>query len=506
MTTETPLAQLKSRLATIYDLQAAAGLLIWDQQTNMPCGGTPARAEALATLSSLVHKQLTDDDMRRLLETVDAKTDASSVEGALIRLARRDFDQATKLPVKLVAEIARATSLAEPAWVAARKESDFSKFAPHLAQLVKLNKQVAEHTGYQSHPYDALLDIHEPGAKTLEIGDFFAKLKQPLVDLTAQIAHQSDAQDAKKRAAPLFGDFDEAKQEAFGREVIKRFGYDFTRGRQDRAVHPFCIGFGSGDVRITTRFDKGWLQPALFGTLHEAGHALYEQGIDPAFERTPMASGASMSIHESQSRLWENVVGRSRGFWNHFYKPLQQVFPAQLERVSLEDFYRAINTVERTPIRVEADEVTYNLHVLLRFELEVALFENNLKVEDLPAAWNEKMQAYLGLTPTNDAEGVLQDVHWSNGMFGYFPTYSLGNVLAVQLYAAALEAAPSIPEEIANGEFGSLHRWLTENIHTHGKRFEPKELIKRATTGSTLDTAPYLKYLKDKFGELYDLK
>ncbi len=507
MTPEDALQQLKARLATVYDVHAAAGLMTWDQQTYMPQGGTPGRAEALATLSSLAHEHLVSDATKILLDDIGDAFNDDTVDAAFVRVCRRDYERATRLPVRLVADLARATALAEPAWVAARAASNWDMFAPHLERVLMLQQETAEHIGYATHPYDALLDAFEPGATKAELEKLFDELKTALVPLVARITNNVDEHGerpkAKKRNASLHGAFDEAKQEAFGREIAARFGYDFNRGRQDRAVHPFCISFNTGDVRITTRFDRTWISPALFGTLHEAGHAMYEQGVDTRFARTPIAGGCSMGVHESQSRLWENVVGRSQGFWSYYYPQLRSLFPEQFKHVELEEFYKAINTVERTAIRVEADEVTYNLHVLLRFELEVALFENRLKVADLPEAWNEKMRDYFGFTPAGDAEGALQDVHWSGGSFAYFPTYTIGNVLAVQLYDTAIIAHPSIPDEIKQGRFDTLHSWLKENVYQHGKRYDPAELVQRAT-GKPLDTAPYLNYLHTKFGELYD--
>jgi carboxypeptidase Taq len=305
---------------------------------------------------------------------------------------------------------------------------------------------------------------------------------------------------------PLTGEFDEGTQEAFGREIITAFGYDWSRGRQDRAVHPFCINFGSpDDVRITTRFDPGRLFVGLFATCHEAGHALYEQGIDPSYSRTPLAGGVSMGVHESQSRLWENLVARSMPFWMYIYPKLRAALPDALDDVDLEAIYRAVNAVRPTEIRTEADELTYDLHVLLRFELELDLFEDDLAVADLPEAWNAKMEEYLGILPKNDALGVLQDTHWAIGYFGYFPSYSAGNVLSVQLFEAAVEERPEILPEMERGEFGTLLGWLRENVHRHGKRYEPDDLISRAT-GRPPDTAPYLGYLEAKFGDLYGLE
>ena len=497
-THEENLRQLKERLAQISDVSSANGLLMWDRQTYMPKGGVAGRAEQTATLSRIAHEMLVDAETGRLLEALD-QPDPSSEDGALVRRARREYEKATRLPGELVAEISRTTALAEPAWVEARERSDWSLFAPHLETILPLQREAAEHLGYEDHRYDALLDGYEPGAKKARLEKMFEELKTELVPLIRSISER----DGEDREAPLHNAFDEKAQERFGEEVITRFGYDWDRGRQDRTVHPFCIGLTPGDVRITTRFDPGWLSPALFGTMHETGHALYEQGVDPAYARTPLSGGTSMGIHESQSRLWENLVGRSRPFWSHFYPGLQKAFPEALGEFELEGFYRAINAVSPSEIRVEADEVTYNLHILLRFELEVALIEGSLSVSDLPSAWNAKMEEYLGITPENEATGALQDVHWSAGLFGYFPTYTIGNVLSVALFDEAISAYPAIPEQIAEGEFSTLLGWLRENVHRHGSRYYPDELIERVT-GRPLDAAPYLKYLKNKFGQLYE--
>jgi carboxypeptidase Taq len=490
--------ELRERLATISDVGQATSLLFWDQQTHMPPGGVAGRAESVATLSRLAHEMLVAPETERLLEAA-GDPDPESEEGALLRLARREYERATKLPAQLVAELSRTTSLAEPAWVEARERSDFAAFAPHLEKIVELKREAAEALGYEDHPYDALLDGFEPGAKKARLEALFGEIRSGLVPLVRGIIERGGDED---RATLLHGDFDEEAQDSFGRRVATDLGYDWKRGRQDRTVHPFCIGINVGDVRVTTRFDKEWLSPALFGTIHETGHALYEQGVKPEYARTPLAGGVSMGVHESQSRLWENLVARSRPFWSHYLPSLREAFPEALGGVELEGFYRAVNAVRPSEIRVEADEATYDLHVLLRFELEVALIERSLAVPDLPEAWNAKMEEYLSLTPRDDAHGVLQDIHWADGLFGYFPTYTIGNVLAAQLFEAVKEAHPEIPEEIGRGEFGPLLGWLRENVHRHGSRYEPEDLILRST-GRPLDTAPYLSYLREKFGELY---
>jgi carboxypeptidase Taq len=492
---------LKDRLATISDVNAARKALSWDRQTYMPEGGVAARAEQLATLSRLAHEMLVSEETGALLLGALEEPEPSSEGSDLVRLARREYERATKLPKRLVEELARATALAQPAWERARARSDWATFEPHLQKILPLQRETAECLGYEDHPYDALLDLYEPGAKKARLQEIFDELKAELVPLIHEISTLSDG----NRSRPLYGRFDEKKQEEFVQQVVSAFGYDWKRGRLDRVVYPFCISLGGpDDVRITTRFDPGCLSPALFATFHEAGHAMYEQGIDPAYSRTPFSGGTSMGVHESQSRLWENLVGRSRTFWSFYYPRLRETFPETLGDTDLETFYRAINEVEPSEIRVEADELTYNLHVLLRFELEVALLDGELSVSELPATWKAKMEEYLGVAPENDAAGALQDVHWSAGLFGYFPTYTIGNVLSAQLFKEATRARPSILDEMGGGEFGTLLGWLRKNIHRHGSRYDPDDLIERAI-GRPLETAPYLRYLKYKFGELYRL-
>jgi len=497
-TSNSKLGRLRDRLKTISDLSSAASLLHWDQETYMPQGGVPLRAEQLSTVSRMAHEMLVSTETGRLLDAAEPQ-DPGTEGYALLRRARRNYDRATKLPSRLVAELSRTRSLAQPVWARAREESDWEAFAPHLESILVLVRESAEHFGYEEHPYDALLDLYEPGTKTSLLREMFDGLKAELVPMIQKLPSGED------RSRPLHRTFDEEEQEAFGRKIITAFGYDWTRGRQDRVVHPFCITIGGPeDVRITTRFEKAWLSPALFATMYEAGHALYEQGVDPAYSRTPLAGGTSMGVHESQSRLWENLVGRSRDFWGHYYPGLQESFPEALGHIDVENFYRAINEAKPSEIRVEADELTYNVHVLLRFELEIELLDGGLSVAGLPDAWNAKMEEYLDLTPESAAKGVLQDVHWSAGLFGYFPTYSIGNVLSVQLFEAALSRHPEITAQIGGGEFGTLLGWLQENVYRHGSRYDPEDLIERAT-GGPLDAEPYLRYLKTKFGELYGL-
>jgi carboxypeptidase Taq len=459
-----------------------------------------SRAEQLASLAQVAHEMLVSPETGELLERAGER-ELESDAGALLRLARRQHDRAVRLPPRLVAETSRATALAEQAWISARETSDWSVFAPHLEQVLTLKREEAGYLDGE-HPYDAMLDRYDPGASTKRLRVMFDELKAGIVPLVRDVS----ARFAEDRAAPLRGGFDEAAQEAFGREVISRFGYDWSRGRQDRAVHPFCINFGDpGDVRITTRFEPKNLCVGLFATCHEAGHALYEQGVDPSFSRTPLSGGVSMGVHESQSRLWENLVARSRPFWSYSHHSLRDTFPSVLGDIDLETIYRAVNAVRPSEIRTEADELTYDLHVLLRFELELNLFDDDLAVADLPEAWNAKMEEYLGIVPENDALGVLQDTHWAIGYFGYFPSYTVGNVLSVQLFEAAIERRPEIVPQMERGEFGALLGWLRENVHRPGKKYEPDDLIERAT-GRPPNTAPYLRYLEYKFGELYGLE
>jgi carboxypeptidase Taq len=499
----TKLEQLKARLAEIHNLHGAIAVLGWDQQTNMPPAGTRARAEQLATLSGIAHEMLISKETGDLLAAAEdegADLDYDGEDAALLRMARRDYDLATKVPTDLVTEFRRTTAQAHEVWANARAQNDYPSFAPWLEKIVKLNIQIAEHLGYEDRIYDALLDQYEPGMKTAQVGAIFDDLKGELVPLVREVLARAERVDD----AVLHGDFDVARQRAFGEEVIRAFGYDFERGRQDQAVHPFTTSFSRDDVRITTRFDPHWLSPALFGTLHESGHAMYEQGVAEGLEGNILQDGASLGVHESQSRLWENIVGRSRGFWKHYFPRLQELFPDQLGGVDLESFYRAINKVSPSLIRVEADELTYNLHIMLRFELENALLEGDLSVDGAPATWNDKMEELLGIRPPDDAQGILQDVHWSGGSIGYFPTYSLGNLLSARLYEKAVADVRDIPAQIEAGEFGGLLGWMRENVHRHGRKYMPAELIERAT-GEPLQARSYMNYLRAKYGEIYEL-
>lgn len=499
-TSDARLVDLRERLGRVMDLRAAANVLEWDQETYMPDGAAEARAAQIATVRSLAHEHFTTDEIGRLLEDLEPEVeelDPISTEAALVRIVRRDYDKARKLPTSLVARFAEAVSRAKQAWKRARAEDDFPHFEPHLRSLIDLNVEKAEALGYEEHIYDALLDEYEPGMKTALVKQIFDDLRQDLVPIVEEIAGRPQVDDRI-----LHQNFDPDLQWNFGMEILKDFRYDFTRGRQDLSAHPFTTSFSISDVRITTRITPDFLPSALFGTMHEAGHALYEQGIDPELERTPLADGASLGIHESQSRLWENLVGRSRPFWQRYYPRLQSIFPKQLGAVPLDAFYRAINKVEPGFIRVEADEVTYNLHIMLRFELEMELIERRLDTSDLPAVWRQRMQEYLGIQPRNDADGVLQDIHWSLGAFGYFPTYALGNLMSTQIFEQAGRDLGDLDEAIAEGNFGELLAWLREHIHRYGRKLDALDLLERAT-GQGLSASSWLAYVRRKYDQIY---
>jgi carboxypeptidase Taq len=497
------LAALKERLGEVWDIRRAAAVLEWDQLTHMPPGGAAARAEQVATLQKTAHTWFTSDEVGQLLEVCRGQAsgwDYDSDAASLVRVTSRDYEKARKIPPALVAELARVSALAYAAWTKARAASDFPLFRPHLERIVDLNVQMAEALGYQERMYDALLDQYEPDMKTAQVAGLFDALKVELVPIVHAIAGQAEPVDGSLLHRPLSVD----GQWDFGLAVLRDIGFDFERGRQDRSVHPFTTSFSVNDVRLTTRLDPNYFPQALFGTIHEGGHGLYEQGVAPELERTGLDDGASLGIHESQSRLWENLVARSRPFWQHYLPRLQQAFPGQMDDVDVEAFYRAINRVRPSFIRVEADEVTYNLHIMLRFELENDMLEGKVRISDMPEAWNAKMHDYLGVVPTSDAVGVLQDVHWSGGMMGYFPTYALGNLYSVQMLDCARQDIPDLAELTARGELSALLGWLRDKIHRHGRKYAPGELTRRVT-GNDLTTANYLAYIKAKFGEIYQL-
>jgi carboxypeptidase Taq len=499
----TQLQQLRERLGEVFDLRAASAVLQWDQQVNMPSGGAANRASQLATVEGLAHEKFTSDDLGAVLAAARqeaAALDPDSDDPRLVRKVQRDYDKARKVPTDFVAEFARVSALAQETWTRARPANDYASFRPHLERVFEMRRQYADFFAPFDHRYDAMLDDFEPGLKASQVKAVFDELRPRQVALVRAIQERGRPVDD----AFLHREYDVQKQWDFGIEVAKAYGYDFERGRQDKSAHPFTTSFGYGDVRITTRFYPNLPTSSIFSTMHETGHALYDQGSRPELDRTPLLGGTSLAVHESQSRMWENFVGRGRPFWTAFLPRLKSYFPTQLGSIDLEAFYRAINKVEPSLIRVEADEATYNLHIMLRFDLELALAENSLDVQGLPEQWNAKMREYLGLTPPNDSQGVMQDVHWSTGLMGYFPTYALGNLIAAQLWERIRADLPGLDEEIARGKFASLLAWLREKIHQHGGKFEPIELLQRVV-GTGLSAKPYLRYLETKFGEIYGL-
>lgn len=497
------LQELKTRLAEISDLESAVALLAWDQSTYMPPGGASARARQLATLGQIAHQKFVDPAIGRMLEELlpyEESLPYDSDDASLLRITRRDYEKAIKVPSAFMAELLSHTSASYEAWTRARPENDFAAVKPYFEKTLELSRRLADFFPGYNHIVDPLIDFTDHGMTAATVRALFSELREQLVPIVQAITAQPVADDQCLRQI-----FPEAKQLDFATEVVTRLGYDFQRGRQDKTPHPFTTGFSIGDVRITTRVNENDLSEALFSTIHEAGHALYEQGISTNFEATPLASGTSSGVHESQSRLWENIVGRSAEFWHFFYPTLQKVFPDQLGAVPLDTFYRAINKVEPSLIRTDADEVTYNLHVMMRFDFELELLEGRLRIDNLPEAWRERYKADLGIAPPDDRDGVLQDVHWYAGVIGgAFQGYALGNILSAQLFQAASRAHPSITTEMQKGEFDTLHRWLKGNIYEHGRKYTPSEIVERAT-GNPASINPYIRYLRSKYGKIFKL-
>ncbi|GGO20119.1 carboxypeptidase M32 [Deinococcus humi] len=495
--TSDTMTELRRRLGQVSDLAAAEALMSWEQETSMPDEAARVRGLQLSTLAGLTHAMFTDQQTGKLLETVEP---ANETDGAIVRVARRDYDRATRLPTEFVEAQTQAQNEAHHAWLAARKASDFATFAPHLERMMELARREADLRGYDEHPYDALLDNYEPGMRAGTVGTIFADLRDRTLPLIRRIAAAGDAADYSVLTRP----FPAEAQKAFAWKIAgEAFGLEGSFARQDESAHPFMTNFSRSDLRITTRVEPYW--PAcLFGTWHETGHAMYERGVSGRWERTPVSGGASLGVHESQSRLFENLLARSLPFWNRYFSQLAEAAPEVTAGLDAAGLYRAVNRVNPSMIRVEADEVTYNFHIMLRFELELALLEGKLKVADLPEAWNAKMQDYLGLTPPDDAQGVLQDVHWSAGLIGYFPTYALGNLLSVQLLEAA-QADAKIAGGSQNAEYGPLLSWLTENVHQYGRSLTPTQITEQAT-GRPLSADPYVAYLHRKYGEIYGLE
>ena len=483
-------------------LNSCAGLLGWDEQTYLPRGGAEYRGDQMALLAGMTHERSTDPRINELLEIAEAATSGGFDvrASANIREWRRGYERLTRLPRNLVEEMARTTTLAQQAWVDARKHNDFAAFRPWLTAIIDQKRHEAACLSSGGELYDALLDEYEPGASAKQLAPLFQWLKAQLVPLVASITSAN----AAKPVEAIRGDFPVDRQKVFGEIVAAAVGFDFERGRLDTTAHPFCSGIGPGDVRITTRFDPSDFTSSFFGILHEVGHGLYEQGLDPAHYGQAVGEAVSLGIHESQSRLWENAVGRSLSFWTYWLPFAKSLFHETLGGVDLSVFHRSINRVEPSLIRVEADEVTYNLHILIRFELERALVGDSLAVKDLPDAWNALYQENLGITPPDFAQGCLQDIHWSAGLVGYFPTYTLGNIYAAQLFEKAGQELGDLDAQFARGQFANLLDWLRQNVHRHGQTYRASELVRRVT-GSDIDPKPLVRSLKTKYSTIHSL-
>ena len=493
------LEDLRARLGEIHDLSRAASLLAWDERTMMPPAGAEARGEQLGTLAKVRHEMFCDDEVGRLIDAVRSELDGdgataepgASINADLVRVVARDWEKARRVPSELRAEMATASSTAEHAWVEAKRASDFDALLPHLKRNVELTRRYGEcYEGFPGfeHPYDPLLDEYEPEMTTAQMRELLAELREGLVPIVREATAAADSDCFR-------GDFPVDEQRKLVRGIVSELPFPEGAWRLDPTEHPFAISIGRGDVRLTTRYDDNNLGMSLFSSLHESGHGLYEAGVDPALARTPLSKPRSLGLHESQSRLWENWVGRGRPYLSHALPRLRDHFPANFEGVDAERLYRDANRVERSLIRIEADELTYNLHILIRFELELEIFEGNLALEDLPEAWNARYRDYLGLEVPDDEHGVLQDVHWPAGAFGYFPTYSLGNVIAGQLWEAATRDIPDLDERIGAGDLAPLGEWLREHVHRHGRRLSPAQILERAGCGE-VSVEPLLAHLR----------
>ncbi|MFH1498415.1 MAG: carboxypeptidase M32 [Verrucomicrobiota bacterium] len=494
----TAFEQLIGRLRRAHYLGTISGLLGWDEQVNLPPDSADQRAEQLALMAELQHAAATDPEIGRLLAELEAPAAALDADRlVVVRRARVDYDRATCLPGEFAAEKARHSSAAYHAWATAREDNDYAKFAPYLEKHLALARREAALQGWGDRPYDYAIERHDPGMTAAKITALFDELQAGLVPLVRRL----DAAGRAPARTDIFRGFPVEAQKEFLEDVVDRLGFDFGRGRIDVSLHPFCEGAGA-DIRMTTRFDVDNPLDAIFSAIHETGHGLYEQGLPLALQGTPLGQSVGMGVHESQSRLWENQVARGRAFWRFFEPRFRRAFPTQLAGVSSDELYLAVNAVQPTLIRVDADEIHYNLHIILRFELEQRLFNGDLAVGDLPAAWNARCAELVGLTPTDDQSGVLQDVHWSGGAFGYFPSYCIGNMMAAQLWFTALAALPGLEDDFARGDFSRLLGWLRTNIHAHGRRFDTLELVKHVT-GEELSPRHLLRYLEERYAPLY---
>jgi len=495
-TAATELEAFKEHLGVVQDLRSMQALMGWDLETYMPKQAAGLRGAQMGTLAKLAHERVTDPKMGQWLASLSGQK-LPKVDAALVRVVQRDYDRSIKIPTKLLEQFVKATTDAHHLWIEARDQKNFKHFEPILKTIIELNREMAECVGYASSPYDALMDEYEPDLTVAQLDPLFESLKNNLVPLLKKIT--SSPQPDTKFLDQLFAS---DKQLLFSQQILEAMGFDFNAGRLDLSVHPFTSGTGYSDVRLTTRVHENDLFSCLSSSMHEGGHGLYEQNIDPTMARTPLAEGTSLGIHESQSRLWENLIGKSESFWKAYFNDLQRLFKPQLDNVTVDQLYKAINRVQPSFIRVEADEVTYNLHILVRYEIEKALIENKLPVSEIPGAWNAKYQEYLGITPPDDTLGCLQDVHWSHGSFGYFPTYTLGNLYSAQFYTTALKAIPDLESQLAQGKMLPLKNWLAQQIHHPGRSETPSDIIQRVA-GEPLNAKYFTDYLSKKYGSLY---
>ena len=501
-TMENKLARLWEIQRDIHAVDAALSLASWDQMVYMPLGGVEDRGNMVYALAKMHHQKSTTDELGRILDDLtaySASLDPDSVDACLVKQAKRTYDKNSRIPTEFVAEFSQVTARAQSAWEKAKDESQFTIFQPHLEEIVRHLRRYAEFFSPYDHIYDPLLDDNEPGLKTTDVQTLFDTARP------AQIALIEKIKECEQPEAPFLQHFyDTNKQLDFIRSVITSLNFDWNRGRLDFSTHPFTTSFGLGDVRITTHLRENDLAAGLFGAIHETGHALYEQGFSPVLADTLLANGASGAVHESQSRLYENIIGRSLSFWQYYYPLLQSKFPGQLGEVEINDFYRGINLVMPSLIRIFADEATYNLHIFLRMELEISLLDGSFSVEDLPEAWNAKMKQYLGITPETDEQGVLQDIHWSLGSFGGFPAYALGNFISAHLWQKMNVDLPGLDEQFLHGKFDDALGWLRKNVHTNGAKYQPQQLVENVC-GTKIEAQPYLDYLTMKYSEIYRL-
>lgn len=503
MNVEEMITKFKQLIHRMKSYNEAIGLMYWDLRTGAPKKSVEQRSQVIGLLSTEVFKMSTSEEMKTYLEILldpNHHDILDNITQKMVREAKKEYDLAIKIPPERYEQFVILTSQSESAWEDAKEKSDFSLFQPYLEKVVQFQREFIDYWGYKEHPYNTLLDQYEPGLTVDVLDEIFAGLREKLVPLVQQV----QAASKKPNAKIVTQYFDPEKQKAFSKVILEKIGYDFNAGRLDDTVHPFCIGLNPNDVRVTNRYNPNDLREGIFGAIHEGGHALYDQNIAKELIETNLCDGTSTGIHESQSRFFENMIGRSHAFWEYYYDDLVNVFPTELKNVPVDDFHFAINEAQASLIRTEADELTYNLHIMLRYEIEKGLINGDIQVADLPAIWNEKMREYLGVVPANDAEGVLQDVHWSGGGFGYFPSYSLGNLYAAQLEYAMRKDMPNYEELIRQGQFASITNWMTEHVHKYGKLLSPNEILVKAT-GESLNSNYLSNYLEKKYRHLYEI-